>query len=133
MREFFYTCLAGVGLIAIGFRLLMLDANHIYTGSHDIYHYLVNVALFLLLLGLVLFFIISAIISRKLRPPLALLIGIVTLPISVLVWKTLLPFVNVHYWTMTLLAIPLILFLCGLLFLVVGAIRWAISSSPAKL
>lgn len=133
MRKFFYTCLAGVGLIAIGFRLLMLDADHIYTGPHDIYHYLASVGLFLLLLGLVLFFTISAIISRKLRPPLALLIGIVTLPISVLVWKTLLPCVNFHYWTMTLLAIPLILFLCGFLFLVVGAIRWAISSSPAKL
>jgi hypothetical protein len=130
MRKLFYTCLAGVGLIAIGLRLLMLGADHISTGSHDSYAYLSSVGAFLLFIALGLFFSISAIMSRKLRTPMVMLTGIVLLPMSVVVWKILLPSVNVHYWTFALLVIPLIMLLCGVLFLVVGSIRWAISSSP---
>jgi hypothetical protein len=114
-----------------GFRLLSLDADHIYTGRNDIYSYMPGVGLFLLFLAFAMFFTSSAILSRRLRPPSVLLTGLVVLALAVLTWKTLLPYLNVHYWTFTLVAIPVTMFLCGFLFFIVGAVRW-IKSSPSS-
>src|SRR5579859_1921222 len=116
--------LASIGLSVVAFRLLKFDSDQVSSGG--IYSYIPAFALFLLFIALLLLFALSAILSRRLRPPVALLVGIVVLAAAVFIWMSLLPSVNVHYWTFTLLVVPVILFLCGFMLFLVGAIRWTI-------
>ncbi|MGC1485801.1 MAG: hypothetical protein WA789_18560 [Candidatus Acidiferrum sp.] len=121
MRKFIYMPLASIALAVVAFRLLKFDSDQMSRGG--IYSYIPGFALFLLFVAFVLLFALSAILSRKLRPPVALLMGVVVLATAVVTWMSLLPLVNVHYWTFTLLIVPVIMFLCGFLLLLVGAIR----------
>ena len=122
MRKFIYIPLASIGLSVVAFRLLKFDSDQMSSGG--IYSYIPGFALFLLFVAFALLFVLSAILSRKPRPPIALLAGIAVFAAAVITWMSLLPTVNVHYWTFTLLAVPVILFLCGFLLFLVGAIRW---------
>jgi hypothetical protein len=122
MSKFIYIHLVSIALSVFAFRLLKFDADQ--SSSGGIYSYIPGFALFLLFVAFVLLFVLSAILSRKLRPPTALLVGIVILTSAVVTWLSLLPYVNVHYWTFTLLTVPAILFLCGFLLFLVGATRW---------
>jgi len=116
--------LASIGLSVVAFRLLKFDSDQVSSGG--VYSYIPGFALFLLFIALLLLFALSAILSRRLRPPVALLVGIVVLAAAVFIWMSLLPSVNVHYWTFTLLVVPVILFLCGFMLFLVGTIRWTI-------
>ena len=122
MRKFIYMPLASIGLSVVAFRLLKFDSDQMSSGG--IYSYIPGFSLFLLFVAFALLFVLSAILSRRLRPPVALLVGIVVLVAAVVTWTSLLPSVNVHYWTFTLLIVPVILFLCGFLLFLVGGIRW---------
>ena len=124
MRKFIYMPLASIGLSVVAFRLLKFDADQMSSGG--IYSYIPGFALFLLFVAFAFLFVLSAILSRRLRPPVALLAGTVMLAAAVVTWMSLLPSVNVHYWTFTLLIVPVILFLCGFLLFLVGVIRWTI-------
>ncbi|HXJ44562.1 MAG TPA: hypothetical protein VNH18_35070 [Bryobacteraceae bacterium] len=124
MRKFIYMPLASIGLSVVAFRLLKFDSDQVSSGG--VYSYIPGFALFLLFIALLLLFALSAILSRRLRPPVALLVGIVVLAAAVFIWMSLLPSVNVHYWTFTLLVVPVILFLCGFMLFLVGTIRWTI-------
>ena len=122
MRKLIYIPLASIGFSVIAFRLLKFDSDQMSSGGIGIYSYIPGFALFLLFVAFALLFVLSAILSRRLRPPMALLLGIVVLAAAVVTWMSLLPSVNVHYWTFTLLIVPVILFLCGFLLFLVGAI-----------
>jgi len=124
VRKFIYMPLASIGLSVVAFRLLKFDSDQVSSGG--VYSYIPGFALFLLFIALLLLFALSAILSRRLRPPVALLVGIVVLAAAVFIWMSLLPSVNVHYWTFTLLVVPVILFLCGFMLFLVGTIRWTI-------
>ena len=124
MRKSIYMPLASIGLLVVAFRLLKFDSDKMSSGG--MYSYIPDFALFLIFVAFALLFVLSAILSRKLRPPIALLAGIAVFAAAFVTWMNLLPSVNVHYWTFTLLAVPVILFLCGFLLFLVGAIRWTI-------
>jgi len=124
MRKFIYMPLASIGLSVVAFRLLKFDSDQMSSGG--IYSYIPGFALFLLFVAFALLFVLCVILSRKLRPLVALLAGTVILAVGVITWMSLLPSVNVHYWTFTLLIVPVILFLCGFLLFLVGVIRWTI-------
>jgi hypothetical protein len=114
--------LTSIGLSVVAFRLLKFDSDRVSSGG--IYSYIPGFALFLIFAAFVLLFVLSAILSRRLRPPIAFLVGMAVLVAAVFTWMSLLPSVNVHYWTFTLLIVPVIMFLCGFLLFLVGAIRW---------
>jgi len=122
VRKFIYMPLASIALSVVAFRLLKFDSDQVYSGG--IYSYIPGFALFLLFVAFALLFVLSAILSRKLRPPVILLVGCLILAAAVVTWMSLLPSVNVHYWTFALLIVPVIMFLCGFLLFLVGAIRW---------
>ena len=124
MRKLIDIPLASIGLSVVAFRLLKFDSDQMSSGGIGMYSYIPGFALFLLFVAFALLFVLSAILSRRLRPPMALLLGIVVLAAAVVTWMSLLPSVNVHYLTSTLLIVPVILFLCGFLLFLVGAIRW---------
>ncbi len=73
MRKFIYMPLASIGLAVVAFRLLKFDSDQVSSGG--IHSYIPGFALFLLFVAFVLLFALSAILSRKVPPPVALLMG----------------------------------------------------------
>ena len=115
MRKIILAPLCGLALMVLGFRALELESNHVYGwSSYDyLFKFLAGLGLFLLFLGFVLFIGTAAYFSRKLSAIGALLAGIAILIAAVGSWRIVQPLVNVHYWTFSLLVVPLTCFLSG--------------------
>jgi hypothetical protein len=79
--------------------------------------------LFLLFLAFVLFIGTAPYFSRKLSAIGAFLAGIAVIVAAVGSWRIVQPLVNVHYWTFSLLVVPLTCFLSGAWLSMVGGMR----------
>ena len=104
MRRLFLALLAGVALM--GLRLLQLDGEHIYSGKDSFYTFVSGLGMFLLFLAFLSFVIVSMYVSQKLSIKHAFLTGVVVLVAGVAAWKIVFPMLNVHAWTLALIAIP---------------------------
>jgi len=113
--------------MALGYWLLKIDSEHIYSGIHDPRRFLPDIGLFLVFLSFTFFIVFSAFLSRKLKSSTSILGGIAALVASRIIWKLLESTFNVHSWTFVLVFIPLLFFLCGAILVVIGVLRWAIS------
>jgi predicted Kef-type K+ transport protein len=111
--------------MALGFRSLEWEGNHIYGwSSHDYwFQFLAALGVFLLFVGFVLLMGVSTYLSRKLSAIGTLLAGIAVLLGSAASWKIVDPLANVHAWTFSLLVVPLTCFLSGALLAVRGGVR----------
>ena len=111
--------------MVLGFRALELEGKHIYGWSpYDyLFKFLAGLGLFLLFLAFSLFMGTAAYFSRRLSANGTLLAGIAVLIAAVGSWRIVQPLVNVHYWTFSLLVIPLTCFLSGAVFSIAGIVR----------
>jgi hypothetical protein len=123
LRKILLLLLTGLLLMVLGFRALELQSDHIYSSDDNLFRFLAGLGLFLLFLAFTLFIGVSAYLSRKLPAIRALLAGVTVLISAVATWKIVLSFVNVHYWTFSLLAVPFTCALSGALLAIAGAIR----------
>jgi len=103
--------------------LLQIEGEHIYSAQDGIYKLAGGSGMFLLVLTFLMFTIVSGHLSAKLPAQSAVLLGVGTLGISLVVWKLLKPFVAMDYWTMMLIVPAAICLLGGFVLIVVGTIR----------
>ena len=125
MQKILLALLCGLALMVLGFRALELESNHTYGwSSYDyLFKFLSGLGLFLLFLAFVLFIGTAAYFSRKLSAIGAFLAGIGVIVAAVGSWRIVQPLVNVHYWTFTLLVVPLTCLLSGAWLSMVGGMR----------
>ena len=125
MRKTLLAPLSGLALLVLGFQALELEGKHIYGWSpYDyLFKLLAGLGLFLLFFAFALLMGTSAHFSRRLSPFGTFLAGIAMLIAGVGSWKIVGPLVNPHYWTFSLLVIPLTCLLSGVLLAICGGIR----------
>jgi len=125
VRKTLLSPLSGLALMVLGFRALELEGKHIYGWSpYDyLFKFLAGLGLFLLFLAFAFFMGTAAYFSRRLSPIGTFLAGIAVLIAAVGSWTIVQPLVNVHYWTFSLLVVPLTCFLSGAVFSIVGVAR----------
>lgn len=125
MRKTLLALVSGLALMVLGFRVLELEGTHIYGwSSYDYaFKFLAGLGLFLLFLAFVLFIGTAVYFSLKLPAIGAFLAGIAAFIAAVGSWRVVQPLVNVHYWTFSLLVVPLTCFLSGALLSIVGTMR----------
>lgn len=111
--------------MALAFRLLQIEGEHIYSGSQEdtFYRFAAGLGLFLLFLAFLIFTVGSGYLSKRLSALNATLLGCIILVAARVIWKILIPKAGMDNWKMLLVVPPLIGALSGFILILGGAIR----------
>ena len=123
MRKSTVLLLITTGLVTVGFLLLRLDGEHLYTGHDSLYGFLAGLGLFLLFIAFIFMLTVYGKWSFKLKPALGVTLGVATMVIASVLGRILVEIVSVHAWNFVLLALPAMIFLCGAVATVIAGVR----------
>jgi hypothetical protein len=123
MRRTIIPLLIAACLMMVGFALLRLDGEHLYTGHDGLYQFAAGLGLLMLFAALIIMLVAYGRLSLKLAAWKALVLGLATMGTSSAVMRVIRESVNVDSWTFSLLALPMTLLLSGGVAAVIGLFR----------